>query len=201
MAMLAHRPSPLSFLQMFPPRVPQRRGLPLLFLDASGATDPTQGYGSSTHGLDAEMVRIRAETVSLTQSGYLRDDPRTLRLVWWLRRMGYDDALVWREWRVELLYINTGQPHFRVYWKGYTFGIVGIATSHADLGTSRTLDVLRRLLAAYLIGWGWVLDEMRLIRDGAMTPYKANVDHQYRLFQIETERKSEAQYDLFREEE
>jgi hypothetical protein len=190
---------PRTFTELFPPRTPQRRGLPLLFLDATGATDPTRGYGSSTHSLDAEMERIREETTRLTETGYLSDDARTRRLVWWLRRMGYDDALVWADWRVELLYIDTGQPHFRLYWKGYVFGVVGIATSHADLGMSRNLEVQRRLLAAYLVGWGWSLDDMRLIRDGALTPLKANVDHQYRLFECKTTRKSEAGYDLLRE--
>jgi hypothetical protein len=134
MLMATRARTPTLFSELFPPRGPQRRGLPLLFLDATGAADPTRGYGSSTHSLDAEMERIREETTGLVETGYLANDPRTTRLVWWLRRMGYDDALVWDEWRVELLYLDTGQPHFRVYWRGFVFGVVGIATSHADLG-------------------------------------------------------------------
>jgi hypothetical protein len=196
--MLAYvsQPSPFSALLM--PRSQPRKGLPLTFFDTGGGVDPLQGYRLATRG--QEMERVREETTRLTETGYLLDDPRTSRLVWWLRRMGYDDALVWDKWRVELLYLETGQPHFRLYWKGHVFGVVGIATSHADLGQSRNLEVGRCMLAAYLVGWGWEVQDTRLIRDGAMTPYTANVDHQYRLFDIKTGRKSEAGYDLLRDE-
>lgn len=197
--MLAYAPPTKLFADLLPPRQPPRCGLPLTFLTSDGEADPMHGYRLDTKG---EMERVRRETTRLVEEkGSFLDDPRTARLVWWLRRMGYDDALVWSEWRVELLYLDTGQPHFRVYWRGAVFGIVGIATSHADLGASRTLDTARRLLAAYLVGWGWQATELRLIRYGAMTPDDANVDHQYRLFEIKTSRKRAAQYDMLRDDE
>lgn len=199
--MMATTPT-APFLTLLPQRAASpSASLPLLFRDADGNADPSAAYGVSTRGLDADMCAARAESARLIEGGYLAGDARTRRMVWWLRRMGYDDALVFNEWRVELLYLDSGQPHFRVYWRGYTFGVVGIAATHADLGASRNLEAVRGLLAAYLVGWGWDVNGLRLVRGGALTPLTANTDHQHRLFEIRTKRKTSREYDMLREEE
>lgn len=187
----------IPFLEMFPPRTPRRETL----RDSDGNVDSAFGSGASTRGPDADMRRIRNAAACAVKDGYLAEDFRTRRLVWWLRRMGYDDALLWGEWRVELLYLNKGQPHFRVYWRGVTFGVAAIATTHADLGASRTIDAIRALLAAYLVGWGWRPDAVQLVRFGAMTRYDANADHQHRLFEVTARRKSRVLYDVLSERE
>jgi hypothetical protein len=194
--MMQHASS-IPFLEKFPPRVPRR----VTLRDVDGNVDPAFGWGASSHGPDKETRRIREAAAKAVQNGYLANDPRTRRMVWLLRRMCYDDALVCGEWRVELLYLNKGQPHFRLYYRGYTFGIVSIATSHADLGAARTLEAQRHLLAAYLVGWGLQSHAVALVEFGALTRYNANSDHQYRLFDVGAKRRVEHVYDIFREQE
>lgn len=158
-------------------------------------------YDRGERGLTATQIIQRAWATEAIERGDFRHDPRTEVLIPYLQRMMYDDALVCRDWRLELLYIGTGLPHFRLYWQGHCFGVAGIYASHADLGTSRNIALVRRMLAAFLVLCGWTEEEIEIRPGKARTRLTANTDHQYRLFKARAIRKPAPRYDVFRERE
>jgi hypothetical protein len=178
--------------------------LPLTYTTKTGKPDKHRGVPAYDRGnvrLGAWTRAVRAYATRLIEYGYLSEDARTYGLERRLRQMGYDDALHCGPWRVELLYIGSGQPHFRVYWRGRVFGVAGIYTSHADLAASRNMDTVRRMLAAYLVFWQWRPECVTLIRQGARTCLEANTDHQYRLFHAPTRQARTTRYDALRDRE
>lgn len=182
--------------------VPCQLPLPLVFRTPSGRIDSDDGhppYDRGAAGLSRHMQRTRAYATRAIESGYLAEDRRTQALIPVLRQMRYDDALYMLEWRVELLYLSSGAPHFRLFRRGRTFGVAGIATSHADLTASRNMADVRRMLAAYLVFWNWDVRDVWLVRSGALTPLEANTDHQYRLFKAVAGREVKRCYDVLSE--
>jgi hypothetical protein len=178
--------------------------LPLQWFTKKGRPDKHRGvpaYDRGDAGLGRWTRAVRVYATRMIEYGYLSDDPRIGPLVEMLHRMCYDDALVCGVWRLELLYLGSGLPHFRLYWRGRVFGVVGIYTSHADLMASRNIDCARQMLAAYLVFYGWDAKAVRLQRFGARTDIAANVDHQYRLFRCRTIRKAAPRYDVLRDDE
>jgi hypothetical protein len=177
--------------------------LPLRWLTKTGKPDKHCGhppYDRGDAGLGRWTRAVRTYATRLIEYGYLSDDPRVEPLVELLHRMRYDDALICGQWRLELLYLASGLPHFRLYWRGRVFGVVGVYTSHADLTASRNIARVRQMLAAYLVFWNWEARAVTLERMGARTDISANVDHQYRLFRARTIRKAAPSYDVLRDE-
>lgn len=156
-------------------------------------------YDRGDRGLTISQILQRQWATDAIESGLYRDDPRTEALIKRLWTMHYDEALVCGAWRLELLYLDAGLPHWRLYWRGTCFGVAGIYTSHADLTSSRNIDLVRRMLAAFLVLCGWT--ERSIETGRARTRLTANTDHQYRLFKARAFRKPSVSYDVFREQE
>jgi hypothetical protein len=123
------------------------------------------------------------------------------RLARCLSQMCYDDALVCDEWRLELLYLERGLPHFRLYWNGLVFGVADIFSLEPDLSDSRHAPIVCQKLAAYLVALGWRADHIQMLEGDSITEINANVHHQYRLFKavVETPKARARAYDLLRE--
>lgn len=101
-----------------------------------------------------------------------------------LRRMCFDDALVCDDWCLELLYLETGSPHFRLYFQGLVFGVADIFAEGSDIGSSRHAPVVRCKLAAYLVALGWTIDRVEMREGGAAADIDEDTNHQYRLFKV-----------------
>lgn len=172
--------------------MPQQRRLPLMI---------PRAYDRGERGLTLPQVCQRAWATEAIEGGLFRDDPRTLILEKRLRQMCYDDCLLCGQWRLELLYIGTGLPHWRLYWKGVCFGVAGIHTLHADLSASRNISLVRRMMAAFLVLCGWDEECIEEKRGKARTRLTANTDHQYRLFKARAIRKPSLSYDVLRDHE
>lgn len=131
------------------------------------------------------MFKIEDEREALKQkieAGYLASDPRTLAMDRVLRTMYYDEALLYKSWRLEYLYLGEGHPHWRLYNARSVWGIASVWAESPDVCESRHLLPVRRKLAAYLIALGWDMDQITVGR--AITRIKADVSHQYRLFSV-----------------
>lgn len=157
-------------------------------------------YDRGERGLTLVQRCQREWATEAVQSGLYWTDTRTEGLMRRLRAMHYDDALVCGLWRLELLYIGRGTPHFRLYWRGVVFGVVDIQAHLADIGSSRKMPVVRRMMAAFLVLCGWRETCITERPGKARTPLSANTDHQYRLFKTILPRKREDSYDVLRVE-
>lgn len=181
-----------------------QRSLPLVWRKKDGGYDAHDGYvpyDRANAGFTPAEVAARAYATRMIEGGYLSQDVRTVRMERRLRRMRYDDALVFASWRLELLYIGSGLPHFRLYDGARVFGVARIYTSHADLGRSGNLEEMRRLLAAYLVFWRWTAERAQYVPHGAQTPLCATTDHEYALVTAKAERHRAVLYDALRDEE
>lgn len=158
-------------------------------------------YDRGARGLSRWQIMARAFATRAIENGYLAHDPRTQTIVSYLWQMQYDDALVCGPWRLELVYIGSGMPHFRLYWRGRVFGVADIYADRGDIGSSRKTPLVRQMLAAYMVFWGWSVDCIEEKPGQARTCLDANTKHQYRLFKAKMDKKRERDYDIFSERE
>lgn len=148
----------------------------------------------------SSMHSHRAQITAQVESGLWQDE-RASRLGRLLSQICYDDALVCGEWRLELLYLERGLPHFRLYWNGLVFGVARIFAQTPDLGRSRHTPVVCMKLAAYLVALGWQAENIQMLEGGALTDLSAPVQHQYSLFNtvLDTPAPRVRVYDLLRD--
>ena len=152
-------------------------------------------------GLTPSQILQRDWATDVIESGRYWDDHRTHALIPLLQRMQYDDALVCGQWRLEWLYINSGYPHFRLYWKGRVYGVADIHADKADVYSSRKMPFVRHMMAAFLVLCGWHQGCIERRPGQARTRYTANMDHQYRLFKIRLKKKRRRSHDLLDDRE
>lgn len=100
------------------------------------------------------------------------------RLAAVLAQMTQDSVIFNGDWRLELVWLAEGYPHYRLYWQSYCVGGVDIPVDWHDGKTIADCPLLPRLqadLAAYLIGCGFQADlaARTHILGGAQTPHTA----------------------------
>lgn len=157
--------------------------------------DPRYNCGLTQAEIDARAALTRAIEKGEYQGG------ESAALAECLRDMLYDDLLLCGHWSLELLYLDTGKPHFRLYRGEHVYGVADIHAPTGDIGSSRKTPQTRRYLAAYLVACGWTAEEVLHVDGGAMTPMNANTDHMYRLFKVALPRKPRTVlYDYFADE-
>jgi hypothetical protein len=150
---------------------------------------------------DAQTVLYQARAVlrQRLEAGQEIDEQQATRLIPLLHRMRYDDALVYDVWRLELLYLETGKPHYRLYWHNAVFGVADIYTEYGDLTDSCHMPLVRARMAAYLVGCGWQVSEVTLERDTSITPLDADTKRQYRLFKVKATQTRRTEWQIIEE--
>lgn len=88
------------------------------------------------------------------------------RMLWLIRRMCYDDAVLCGQYRVEYLHLDAGLPHYRLYCVETLVGV-------ARIRHPSRLRVLQMALARYLICIGFDPYTAALRRGFATTPPNA----------------------------
>lgn len=96
-------------------------------------------------------------------------DERVARLIPLLRWMRYDDVLVCGDWRLELLYLERGFPHFRLYFQSRVLGVADVFSDSPDLSNSRQLPVVQHTLATHLVACGWRAEAVQKREGEAIT--------------------------------
>lgn len=147
----------------------------------------------------------RAWASQMVECGMWNDE-RAARILPTIQSMRLDDALYWRDWRLELVWLNKGYPHYRLYWlkrRHYVFGQADIRLDNsegielngkgeievkirygADIQRSPQLRVVQRRLAAYCVACGAAPDDMVLVKGDARTKLCADTSRVYRLFKV-----------------
>lgn len=157
-------------------------------------------YDRGNRGLTESEVEARAAMTKAIEAGHYQGE-EAAALVPVLQSMLYDDLLLCGHWSLELLYLDTGKPHFRLYRGEQIYGVADIYAPGGDIGSSRKTPHTRRYLAAYLVACGWHASSVLTVENGALTPMTANTDHMYRLFKVTLPRKPAARlYDVFEDE-
>lgn len=145
-------------------------------------------YNRNERGFTPDEIQARAWLTRAIEAGEYRND-RAAALEPLLRRMLYDDLLVCGHWTLELLYLASGRPHFRLYWGEYVFGVADMYADKGDIGSSRKTLAARQMLAAYLVACGWRAEDVIVVPNSAMTPLVTDTNHMYRLFKIKLPKK------------
>lgn len=157
--------------------------------------------------LPVHMALRRACATRFVEAGWLSISARVLPLV---ADMRLDDVLYFGGvWRVELVWLNSGYPHYRLYWMPKRHHVFGIADIHldsaegvkvksdgsievkvlygAEIGRAPRLKAVQSHLAAYLAVFGATPENTKLVRGVAWTPLNADTSRQYRLFRVRGE--------------
>jgi hypothetical protein len=146
-------------------------------------------YDRGNRGLTETEIEARAVLTRAVEKGeYQGDEAAAIASL--LQNMLYDDMLVCGHWSLELLYLDTGKPHFRLYKDERVYGVADIYGPGGDIGSSRKTPQTRRYLAAYLVACGWTAEKVIHVDNGALTPMNAEAGHMYRLFKVTLSRKS-----------
>jgi hypothetical protein len=141
------------------------------------------------------MALKRACVTRFVESGWLSIGTSIVPAI---QRLRLDDTLYFNGglWRVELVCLASGYPHYRVYWmpkRHYLFGLADIRLDNAeksfekvryasDIGRSPQLKLVQRHLAAYVAAFGAAPDDLVLVKGDARTPLNADTSRVYRLF-------------------
>jgi hypothetical protein len=148
--------------------------------------------------LPREMRPFRA-SLGAAAEAVDRDSEHVSQFVSLLRRMHYDDALVCGVWRLELLYLERGKPHYRLYWHDFMFGVADIYTEYGDLTDSCHMPLVRARMAAYLVACGCQASEATFERYASITPLDANTSRQHRLFKVKAPQTRPTEWQIIEE--
>lgn len=100
---------------------------------------------------------------------YVVPSVRTQRLHWLIRRMCYDDTLIFRNWHVvEYLYLERGLPQYRVFRGDELIGV-------ARIRHPARLKFVQSALVDFLVQRGCNPRSAVLIEGLALTPLDAKV--------------------------
>lgn len=147
--------------------------------------------------LPVHMALKRACVTRFVESGWISIGAAILPVV---QRLRLDDVLYFNRgtWRVELVCLASGYPHYRLYWmpkRHYLFGLADIRLDNAeksfekvryasDIGRSPQLFSVQRHLAAYVAAFGATPDDVVLVKGDARTKLDADTSRVYRLFKV-----------------
>jgi hypothetical protein len=116
------------------------------------------------------------------QQGAWRDE-RAEALLPLVKALPCDGAVYSRDWRLELVWLKRGYPHYRLYFRSYVFGKVDLpAVWGKNIKAARDLDRLQRDLAAYLVGCGFTAHNSHPVDGDARTRPNATKRSIHRLF-------------------
>lgn len=137
------------------------------------------------------MHAAREWTVSCFQRGEGRT-AEALALLFLIRLMRADCVLYCKNWRLELVWLGEGYPHYRLYWKRYLYGVEDIPVNWGkELLSSPKLRPTQNDLAAYLVICGFRAETTTFVAWDARTPINASKDDLPRLFEMEEKKKGE----------
>jgi hypothetical protein len=147
--------------------------------------------------LPVHMALKRACVTRFVESGWLSIGASILPAI---QRLRLDDTLYFGggTWRVELVCLASGYPHYRLYWmpkRHYLFGLADIRLDNAeksvrkvlyasDIGRSPHLRTVQQHLAAYIAAFGAAPDDVVLVKGDARTKLCADTSRVYRLFKV-----------------
>jgi hypothetical protein len=147
--------------------------------------------------LPVHMALKRACVTRFVESGWLSIGTSILPAI---QRLRLDDTLYFNRgtWRIELVCLASGYPHYRLYWmpkRHYLFGLADIRLDNAeksiekvryasDIGRSPHLKLVQRHLAAYVAAFGAVESDLVLVKGDARTPLNADTSRVKRLFKV-----------------
>lgn len=100
-----------------------------------------------------------------------------------LPQMRPDSVLYSRDWRLELVFLKKGRPHYRLYWRRVLVGVVDIPVEdEMAIASYPKLRTLHSKLAAYLICCGFTRHNTTLVEGLASTPPQTRKKGAKRLF-------------------
>lgn len=116
------------------------------------------------------------------KAGAWRDE-RALELLPLIERLPIDGALHSAWWRLELVDLGRGYPHYRLYFRRWFFGKVTLPIEYGrPLSEARDRETIQRNLAVYLTGCGWTPRNTAPFEGDARTPFNAYTRSLYSLF-------------------
>lgn len=117
------------------------------------------------------MVACRPPVDPILQPPLLLFDQTAIELERQIRRLHYDDALLFGQWRIEYVKLLKGHPQYRVYHRGHLVGVVNVRAEDIEKCMR-----IRQVIAIYLAALGWSSDPLQIQfwRHGKITPLSAS---------------------------
>ena len=133
--------------------------------------------------LPLPLQAFRAWHAEQFHQGAWRDE-RAAALLGLVKALPCDGVLYSGHWRLELVWLRKGYPHYRLYFRSYFYGKLDVPIEWGkSVKDARDLARLQQELARFLVGCGFCAETSALVEGDARTPSNAPKRALHRLFE------------------